>query len=120
MDKKKILIIDDEPNFLEVLKARLEMEDYEVIATLSGAEGLLKAKEEQPDLILLDVVMPEMDGYTVLKHLRADRKTKAIPVIAVTARPGVKELFAIEGVKGYIVKPFEDEDLISSIQKAME
>lgn len=117
--KKKILIIDDEPNFVEVLKARLEMEDFEVIDTLTGEEGLAKAKEMLPDLILLDVVMPEMDGYTVLKYLRADLRTKSIPVIAVTARPGVKELFDIEGVKGYIVKPFEDEDLMSSIYKAM-
>ena len=116
---KKILVIDDEPELVKALKIRLESEGYEVIAAYDGEEGIMKAREENPDLIVLDIMMPRMDGFTTLKELkkRYTKKNRPLPpVIVLTAKPKMQDLFATEGIKDYVVKPFEHQDLLDRIK----
>ena len=120
MSKKKILIVDDEIELVELLKIRLEASGYEVVTAHSGLEGLSRATSEVPDLIVLDIAMPEMDGYTTLQKLKEEEKTKAIPIIMLTAYAKMKSLFEMEGVSDYIVKPFDPPDLLSRIDKALK
>ncbi|MCK4883032.1 MAG: response regulator, partial [Candidatus Omnitrophica bacterium] len=93
MSKKKILIVDDEADLVELIKIRLEANNYEVITANSGLEGLSKATSEVPDLIVLDIGMAEMDGYTALQKLREEEITKEIPVIMLTAYAKMQPLF---------------------------
>ena len=118
-DTKRILIIDDEPNFLELLKVRLEANGYDTSEAMTGREGLEKVRSEKIDLILLDIVMPDMDGYTFLHKLKADLETRSIPVIVVTGKPDMKEIFRIEGVQAVIDKPLGDNVLLSEVRKAL-
>ena len=115
----KVLVVDDEPQFVAMVKMRLEANGYEVISTFNGNEGLKSAKQHRPDVILLDIMMPEKDGYTMLRELRADEQIRDIPVIVVSIKPAMKDLFEIEGVIDYIVKPFETEELLLRIKKAL-
>ena len=115
MDKKKILIVDDEADLVKMMKIRLEVSNYEVITASDGEEGIKQAEAGNPDVILLDIMMPKKDGYTLLRELKNKETTKSIPVIVITGKPGMKDLFEIEGVKDYIIKPFEKEDLLSRI-----
>jgi len=117
--KKKILIVDDEPDFISMLKMRLEAGGYDIISASDGREGLQKAQKETPNLILLDILMPEKDGYTTLRELREKKNTKSIPIIVLTAKPEMKELFEMEGIKDYILKPFDNNDLLIKIKKAL-
>lgn len=80
-DKVKVLLIEDEPDVLELYRLKLTLDDYDVVTAQNGQEGLDKAQSEKPELIFLDIKMPGMDGFDVLKRLRADEATKAIPVI---------------------------------------
>jgi len=114
---KRILVVDDEPDIVEVVRLRLEANNYEVIAAYDGEEGLRKARNEQPDLIILDILMPEMDGYTFVRELKADESIKDIPIVVLTAKDKMRDLFAIEGIKDYIVKPFKGEELVKIIGK---
>jgi two-component system, OmpR family, alkaline phosphatase synthesis response regulator PhoP len=82
---KKILVIDDDPDLVEATSMILKSRQYDVIAAYGGVEGLEKAKSENPDLIVLDVMMPDKDGYTVCKELKADPVLSAIPVLLLTA-----------------------------------
>ncbi len=84
-DKKRILIIDDDPDQVETVSMMLESKGFEPIAAYDGKEGLAKAKSEKPDLIILDVMMPNMDGYEVSKELKKDETLENIPVIMLTA-----------------------------------
>lgn len=116
---KKILIIDDEPKFVKTLKDRLEFAGYTVITAYDGEEGLNKAKEEKPDLVLLDILMPKMDGYNFLKALKLDVNINNIPVIILTAKAKMKGLFIPEGALDYITKPFDQKELLEKIEKAL-
>lgn len=82
---KKILIVDDDPDLVEAVTMILESKKYEVVAAYGGAEGLNKAKAEKPDLIVLDVMMPDKDGYAVCKELKADPNVSHIPILLLTA-----------------------------------
>lgn len=118
---KKILIIDDEPHLLKIMSGRLKANNFDVITAGDGEAGLKKAQEENPDVILLDISMPLMDGYEVLKNLKEDEKTKDIKVIMLTAttdRESVEccmELGAID----YAVKPINPALLIEKIRKVL-
>jgi len=115
---KRILFIDDEFNIRQIVKACLEsLGDWKVVLAASGPEGLAKAIAEQPDAILLDVMMPEMDGLVVLKCLQVDPATQSIPVIFLTARLSLTEhqRFYNLGVKGAIAKPFNPLTLVTQI-----
>lgn len=119
MSKKRILLVDDEHEFVDLVKTRLESNNYEVIVAYNGNEALDKAQSEKPDLILLDILMPEKDGYNALKELKQIETTKNVPVLVVTAKAGMRDLFEVEGIADYIVKPFEAEDLLLRMKRAL-
>ncbi|MCP4650834.1 MAG: response regulator [PVC group bacterium] len=117
---KKILVVDDEHDMVTILKARLEKRGFAVVSAYDGAEGLEKIDEENPDLIILDIIMPKMDGYTVIKELKKrsmKEGSSLIPVIVLTAKDKMQDLFAMEGVTDYIIKPFEVPELLDKINK---
>ncbi len=119
MNGKKILIIDDEAEFVELIKLRLEGNGYSVI-TAGDAREAMEIVKEGPDVILLDIMMPSVDGYTLYRQFKKDDATRSIPVIVITAKPEMKELFQAEGVRDYLIKPIDDEELLSAIKKALE
>ena len=104
----KILIVDDNPDVREVLRCQLEMLGYFVASAENGCIGIAKAIAEQPDLILMDIMMPEMDGWEASRAVRANPETKDIPILAATAMCRRADLKACleAGCNGYIVKPF--------------
>jgi len=114
---KKILIIEDEAELVKLIELRLKASNFEVISALDGEEGLKKAQSENPDLILLDIVMPKIDGYMVCRHLKDDPKTQRIPIIIITASGGknLQQRSRDAGADGLVIKPFEAEDLLSKI-----
>ena len=113
---QKILLVDDDQDFALVLTTRLEANGYEVSVAHNGKTGMFKFENEKPDLIVVDLVMPEMDGYTMLKELRRNNLLGNTPVIVLTAREGLKDLLAMEGVRDYLVKPFGTEELLDRIR----
>ncbi len=121
MDKKRILIVDDEEDILSVLKFRLEANNYETLTASDGQEGLNKARTEKPDLIILDLMLPKLDGYKVCRMLKFDESYKAIPIIMFTARVQQKdeELGKEMGADAYVTKPFEPEVLLEKIRQLL-
>jgi len=117
MVQKRILTIDDEPDVRAMLKARLESKSYEVIAAADGEEGLEKVEYERPDLIILDVMMPRMDGYTFIREMRNRYPDLKIPIIVLTAKDKLKDLFEIEGIGDYLTKPYDAQELLQKIEK---
>lgn len=119
---KKILIVDDEKDLVETLKVLLESENYEVIVAFDGKEGLQKAKEENPDLILMDVLMPHLNGYQVCRELKKDPHYKHIPIVMLTAKTQETDRFwGIEsGADEYLTKPFESDALLSTLGKKLK
>ncbi len=119
---KRILFIDDETHVRQIVKACLEsLGGWNVLLAASGQEGLSKAVSEQPDAILLDLMMPEMDGLVLLKKLQANSVTQSIPVVFLTARKSLTEpqKFQELGVKGAIAKPFNSMTLVPQIANAL-
>lgn len=114
---KKILIIDDEPDFVGLLKIRLEANGYKVVTANDGVAGLQRWKEESPDIIVLDIMMPQLGGYSFVQDSKTIPGLKQVPIIILTAKPGMEDIFEMEGVHDYIVKPFEDKDLLDKIRK---
>ncbi len=121
MDKKRILVVDDEEDILNVLRFRLEANNYEVLVASDGQEGLNKARSEKPDLMILDLMLPKLDGYKVCRMLKFDEDYKAIPIIIFTARVQKKdeELGMEMGADAYIPKPFEPEILLGKIKELL-
>ena len=117
MAKKKILIIDDEPEFVDIIKMRLEAQGYEVLSANDGQSGLEKAGKERPNLILLDILMPKKDGYTFVRELKKDESLRHIPIIVLTGKPQMKDLFEMEGITDCIAKPFDSQELIDKVSK---
>ena len=119
---KKILVIDDLPENVFMLQDRLEHEGYEVITAYDGKNGIDKAKTELPDLILLDVMMPDINGFEVCKILVNDEKTASIPIILVTAKTGAED--TKEGLDAgafdYIKKPFNKIELLARVRSALK
>ncbi len=122
MVQKKILVVDDEPDVSKLLKARLESAGYAVFAAFDGVEALKAVKEFSPDLILLDVMLPKMDGYQVCRLLKFDEKSKNIPVIMLTARAGEsdKDKSLEAGADAYLTKPFKSDELLSTISSVIK
>jgi CheY-like chemotaxis protein len=116
MDKKRILIADDETD-VRLLVRRMLDKDYIVLEATNGEEAVEIAKGQKPDLILMDLIMPKMDGYTACSEIKADQTTKGIPVIILTAvGHELNKKFAIEmGAEGYVTKPFNIQELIDVI-----
>ena len=116
-NKKKILAIDDEPDVLEFLKLVLDKSGYAVVTAPNGTEGLIRAHVEQPNLILLDIMMEEMDGWETLRLLKIDEKSCDIPVVVLSARTEPKDKIRAlqEGAVDYITKPFSLTDSLEKI-----
>ncbi len=114
----KLLVVDDEPSITSMLKRYLESLKYAVVTANDGIEALDKVETYHPDIIVLDVLMPKMDGYRVLEELqKKDDKVKHTPVIVLTARKGMKNIFEMAPqVKHFVEKPFDSKDLISKIE----
>ena len=119
---KKILVIDDLPENVFMLQDRLEHEGYEVLTAYDGKNGIDKAKAELPDLVLLDVMMPDINGLEVCKILVNDEKTASIPIILVTAKTGAED--TKEGLDAgafdYIKKPFNKIELLARVRSALK
>jgi two-component system, OmpR family, alkaline phosphatase synthesis response regulator PhoP len=117
MAKGKILVVDDEIYIVHILDFSLGMEGYEVVTALDGEQALEKARAEKPDLIVLDIMMPKLDGYETCKRLKADDATKAIPVILLSAKGrNVDQKVGFEvGADDYITKPFSPRKLVERI-----
>lgn len=118
MDKKRILVVDDELEQVEIIKRRLEAEGFDVDAASTGPEAIEKVKQAKPNLILLDVVIPGMDGYEVCATLKADEAYKDIPIIMVTGQRMAKDIkHGMDvGVVSYIQKPFTMGALLGIIK----
>ena len=122
MTARRILIVDDEDDIREVAKVSLEMVGgLEVLTACSGSEAIEKAKAELPDAILLDVMMPDMDGPTTFQNIRADAAIQHIPVIFLTAKVQANDhrKFAELGVSGVIAKPFDPLNLSAQVAKVL-
>lgn len=120
--KRKILVVDDEPEAVELVRFTLEQEGYEVETAGDGMEGLRKAETTQPELIVLDVIMPQMDGMEVCRLLRSDAVSRRIPIIMLTARASEADrVLGLElGADDYMVKPFSTRELLVRIRKQLE
>lgn len=116
--KKKILVVDDVPETLLALKIRLQYSGYEVLTAKDGAEGLAMARECKPDLIILDVMLPKMDGFSVCRLLKFDEEYEHIPIIMLTARgqDRDKEIGKKVGADLYITKPYDPKLLLQEVQ----
>lgn len=121
MTQKKILIVDDERELVDFIKMRLEANNYAVVVAFNGTEGLEQVQSEKPDLILLDVMMPGMDGFGVLSKLGSDPETRKIPVLMLTAKGETNSIMLAQQfrVADYIIKPFKSEDLVKAVQKCL-
>ena len=115
---KKILFIEDEFDQIRMLKIRLEASGFEFISAMDGEEGLWKAQREKPDLILLDIVIPKLDGYEVCKRLKQSPDTKNIPIIILSASglKDVEESCLTIGADDFVRKPYNSEGLVSKIK----
>lgn len=120
MPGKKILIVDDELDFVKLIRIRLESSGYKVIEASNGEAGLKSAMSENPDLILLDIMMPKKDGYSLLREIKSIDKIKHIPVIVITAKAEMQEPLKIEGASEYLVKPFEGSELLRKIKNIIK
>jgi len=115
---KKILIVDDQPNFIKMISVKLKKLGYDVISAENGREGVEKAYAEIPDLIIMDIMMPVMDGFSAVERIKEESSTQNIPVIFLSAkgqegdRIKAKELGAVD----YINKPFSPKNLVETIE----
>lgn len=119
--KYKILAVDDEPDLLLIVKTALTGEGFDVITATNGPDALAMAEDSKPDLIILDVMMPEMNGFEVLEALRDNETTERIPVIMLTGlseREKIRDALAA-GTDYYIVKPFQLHDLVGKVKLAI-
>jgi DNA-binding response OmpR family regulator len=118
----KIQVTDDEPNIVQTLKDRLEMNDFDVVVAHNGSDGLKLAEQERPDVILLDVIMPVMNGLEMLEMLRKQPWGQDPSVIMLTARSQTQDVARANacGIDDYIVKPFDLSELLEKIESLLE
>lgn len=122
MEQKRILIADDEKDMVATLQFALNQEGYQCLTAYDGQEALDKAKRENPDLIILDIMMPKMNGYKISRLLKFDKRYKHIPIIMLTARTQEKDkkLGEETGADMYITKPFEMDALVNTIKNMLK
>lgn len=122
MTKRRILCIEDHPEMIDLIRLILERRGFEVEGALGGEEGLAAARRNPPDLVLLDLMMPGLDGWECFRVLRADDDLKKIPVVVVTAKAqGIDRVLGLQiaGVDDYITKPFGPKDLVASVERLL-
>jgi len=120
---KSILCIEDEPEMIDLMRLILGRRGFTVKGAAGGIEGLRMIRAERPDLVLLDLMMPDMDGWEVYQQMKADENTKNIPVIVVTAKAqSIDKVLGlhIAKVDDYLAKPFSPQDLLSSVERVLK
>jgi DNA-binding response OmpR family regulator len=117
----KILVADDSPTVRHLIMKFLDGEGYEIVTTSDSANVVDLIDEINPDLVISDIMMPGMDGYTFLRHIRKEKTRESLPVIMMSTkkREVMEELFVSYGISGYLQKPFEKEALVALIEKAL-
>jgi DNA-binding response OmpR family regulator len=116
---KKILFADDDANLMEVLLLRFKAAGYEAAGAYDGDEALIKMRAEKPDLVVMDITMPRMNGYALVREMKSDQNLKNIPVIILSGKDSMEDIFKIEGVGAYLVKPFEFDDLLAKVKEQL-
>ena len=119
---KRILVVDDERHIVRLVQVNLERAGYEILTAYDGIEALDKVKTENPDMVVLDVMMPRMDGFEVLKNLQADPRYQNIPVIMLTAKAQDADIFKgwASGVSSYLTKPFNPRELLVFVERIFQ
>lgn len=119
--KVKVLVADDDPAIQELIRLNLEVQGYEVVIASNGVETVRKALSERPDLIILDILMPEMDGYEVMRLLKNSEETSNIPIIVLTAYASDAGALVswMEGAEGYLAKPFNPDELLMLVERVL-
>ncbi len=120
--RKKIVCIEDEPEMIDLVRLILGRRGFELIGVVGGREGLEMVRQVKPDLVLLDLMMPDMDGWEVYQHMKADEELRHIPVIIVTAKAqSIDKVLGlhIAKVDDYITKPFGPQELIDSVNRVL-
>ena len=123
MESKKILVVDDEKDIVEIISMHLEREDYEVTGAYDGQEALQKIISQKPDLVVLDIMMPKMDGHSLNIKLKENPETKDIPVIVITGKGHLREIIMAREdvtVVDYLEKPFQMNELLEKIKNVFE
>ncbi len=116
---KYILVVDDEPIVVEIAKRKLQDRGYEVATASNGEEALDSVSKRKPDLILLDIQMPKMNGYTFIIEMHKNPELVGVPVVVLTAYNEMEPLFKRRGVKAYLLKPLKLQDLLETVQKVI-
>ena len=121
MGDPKVLIVDDDPVIQLLLRVNMEMEGFDVVTAADGEEGLRLANDTRPDIMLLDVMMPKLDGFEVLKQIRIREETRELPVILLSAKATARDEHAglTAGANEYMTKPFDPPDLIERVKKLL-
>lgn len=119
---KRVLVVDDEPPTVRMIQLALEREGMDVATAANGAECLLAVESDQPDLVILDVMMPVLDGFETLRVLREKEETKHLPVIMLTARREDRDVLRgwMSGVDLYLTKPFQMDELVTAASRILE
>jgi two-component system response regulator VicR len=121
-DKRRILCIEDEPEMIDLIRLILERKGFEVLGAVGGQEGLDVVRNEKPDLVLLDLMMPDVDGWEVYRQMKADAELQHIPVVVVTAKAqSIDKVLGlhIAKVDDYVTKPFGPSDLVESVERVL-
>lgn len=118
---KRILLVDDEPMIIRMVGDRLKMEGYEVLVAMDGQEGLQKAQTENPDLIILDLLLPQLNGYSVCSVLKRDPRYKHIPIVIFTGAPqgNEEEMQLLSGADAFVRKPFKASELLGHLTRLL-
>ncbi len=120
--RKKILVIEDEPHIIKLVSFILSSKGYEVVGADNGAAGIRKAGEEKPDLIILDVMMPKMDGFETARLIKSNPSTRGIPILMLSSKAQFEDkMKGIDsGAMDYITKPFERQELLDKVKACLE
>jgi DNA-binding response OmpR family regulator len=121
-DLKRVVCVEDEPEMIDLIRLILSRKGFEVLGANGGKEGLVMIKEQKPDLVLLDLMMPDLDGWEVYQQMKADKETTDIPVIVVTAKAqSIDKVLGlhIAKVEDYISKPFSPQELLDSVDQVL-
>jgi two-component system response regulator VicR len=122
-DKRRVLCIEDEPEMIDLIRLILERKGFEVLGAVGGQEGLDFVRREKPDLVLLDLMMPDVDGWEVYRQMKADEELQHIPVVVVTAKAqSIDKVLGlhIAKVDDYVTKPFGPGDLVESVERVLK
>ena len=116
---KKILVVDDDPGIVELLRIRLENNGYQVTTANNGAVGLQKAQELKPDLILLDIGMPQIDGCTFVREIKKMDEVNKIPIIVLTGKDYLQNYLFEEGIEAYLIKPVIIKEMLGKLKSIL-